>query len=176
MKLARVITRLVRAVAGVAATKQLLDTATTGPSIEPTTSIGPRILQGPYRSAEVHHPPTCTECEEVVDLWCGLCRMPIELGEQVFCPKEPWSAWAPLRVGGEPAAAVNSLVAARRRRHDNCRACERASAIVPSMPNDAVASAMYEIAAPRTHVHRACALVYTTHLFTRAITDITRDG
>ncbi len=151
MRLGRFLGRLVKVAASAAASKHLLDTASSGPSIETKEPIGPRVLQGkgPYRSAELHERPTCTSCNEVVVLWCRLCGAPIELGEQVFCPDEK-----------------DIMKAAAR----------RAGSSAPVVGIDAVAAtAIYDIAIPTEHVHRKCAFIHTTQLFTRAITDLTKD-
>lgn len=151
MKLGRFLARLVKVAASGAAAKQLLDTASSGPSVEAKESIGPRILRGrgPYRSADLQESPTCTSCKEAVVLWCRLCGSPIELGEQVFCPEEKDIMKVAARRAGSSAQIVGI---------------------------DAVAAtAIYDIAIPREHVHRKCAFIHTTQLFTSAITDLTKD-
>lgn len=153
MKLGRFLTRLVKVAAGATAAKQLLDTASTcysasGTRIKVGAPTAPRILQGPYRSAVAQHPPTCTSCEKVVVLWCRLCGAPIELGEPVFCPRETGTMKAASVRAGQGAEIVGV---------------------------DAVeATALYDIALPKEHVHRQCAFVHTTQIFTQGIIDITK--
>lgn len=151
MKIGRFLNGLVKTAASVIASKQLLDTASSGPSIvEGSTPLEPRILQGPYRSADARTPPTCTSCDKVVVLWCSLCGTPIELGERVFCPKETDAIMhgAAMRAGW--SAEIVGV-------------------------DKAAASSLYRLAAPQEHVHRHCAFVHTTQLFTHAITDLTKD-
>lgn len=151
MRLGRFLARLVKVAATAAASKQLLDTASSGPSIEAKEPACPRILQGkgPYRSAMPPEPPTCTSCKEIVVLWCRLCGAPIELGEQVFCPEEKDMMKAAARRAGSGAKIVGI--------------------------DDVAATAIFDIAIPRDHVHRKCAFIHTTQLFTHAITDLTKD-